>query len=416
VGRSYRRLLLFAAAWSALVLLAYRLEIGHQDRMVNEVALSQARALFQQASDTREWNAAREGVYVEVSEEVAPSPHLAVADRDVVTSDGVHLTKVHHARMTREIGEIGESQRGWVVHIHVTSLKPLRPGNRPTAWEAAALREFEQGASARFGFFVDDEKRSQFRYMEPVLVEASCLECHGHQGYEVGDVRGGLSVTFPVAALVRSQALARQELRLGFIFVWLSGLGIMASVAYSFEQKRRLVGKLRDLALVSELTGLHNRRGFLTVAQKQLESARREGKHALLMFFDVNGLKQINDTYGHDEGDNALKLAGQALKSTFRGSDVVARFGGDEFVALLPGCPGRFAELVLERLRARTEAIGVGSRRPYRLSLCELVDEADRRMYRAKRVLPRQRGGGLVSEPSVRMAVAGKRTDFRPAR
>lgn len=402
--RSYRWLVLIGAAWTGLLIVPYLLEIEHQDRMVNEVALSQARALFKQASDAREWNASRDGVYVEVGRGVAPSPYLEAIDRDVVTTDGVLLTKVHHARMTREIGEVGESQRGWGVHVHFTSLNPLRPDNAPTPWEASALGRFEEGATEQSGFFLDDLKRSHFRYMEPFLVEESCLECHGHQGYEVGDVRGGLSVTFPVDTLVHTKAVAGRELLLETLFVWLSGLGIMATIGYSFEQKRRLVGKLRELALVNELTGLHNRRGFVTVAEKQLESAQREGKRTLLLFIDVDGLKHINDTYGHDEGDSALILTGQVLKSTFRGSDIVARFGGDEFVALLPGCPQEFAELILHRLRAKTEAVADGSRRPFRLSLCvgaaefdpsqpvsleELIDKADGRMYSAKRKLQR---------------------------
>lgn len=397
--RSYRRLFLFAAAWTGLLIVPYRLELGHQERVVREVALSQARALFQQASDTRDWNAARDGVYVRVGEGVEPNPYLEVADRDVVTTDGESLTMVHHARMTREIGEVGESKRGWGLHVHVTSLKPLRPGNAPTPWEATALRGFEEGATEEFGSFLDDQQRSHFRYMEPVLVQESCLECHAHQGYSEGDVRGGLSVTFPIDTLMRTKALAGHALLSGLILVWLSGLGIMATISYSFERNKRLASELRDLALVNELTGLRNRRGFLTVAKKQLESARRTGDGALLLFIDMDRLKQINDTYGHDEGDRALRLTGQILKSTFRASDIVARFGGDEFVVFLPGCPGEFAELVLDRLRAAVEASSNGKKQPYRLSLCvgtaefdpsrpasldELLIEADRRMYGTK--------------------------------
>lgn len=135
--------------------------------------------------------------------------------------------------------------------------------------------------------------------------------------------------------------------------------------------------------------------------QPQLESAQRTGERALMLFIDVDGLKGINDTYGHDEGDCALKLAAEALKSTFRGSDIVARFGGDEFVAFLPGCPGDFADRILDRLETKTRALSADSQKPYRLSLCvgavefdpavpasldEMIKEADRRMYGARRM------------------------------
>src|SRR5713226_10469939 len=95
-----------------------------------------------------------------------------------------------------------------------------------------------------------------------------------------------------------------------------------------------LLAEMGDLALVDELTGLYNRRGFMAIAERQLKVGRRSGKGMLLFFIDVDDLKQINDSYGHAEGDRVLKHITEALEKTFRDSDVIARMGGDEFVVL----------------------------------------------------------------------------------
>src|SRR5207245_2726343 len=95
-----------------------------------------------------------------------------------------------------------------------------------------------------------------------------------------------------------------------------------------------LQAELGNLALTDELTGLYNRRGFMAIAERQLKVGRRSGRGMLLFFIDVDRLKQINDSFGHAEGDRVLKHITEALEKTFRDSDVIARMGGDEFVVL----------------------------------------------------------------------------------
>src|SRR2546426_411655 len=95
-----------------------------------------------------------------------------------------------------------------------------------------------------------------------------------------------------------------------------------------------LQAELGNLALTDELTGLYNRRGFMAIAERQLKLGRRSGRGMLLFFIDVDRLKQINDSFGHAEGDRVLKHITEALEKTFRDSDVIARMGGDEFVVL----------------------------------------------------------------------------------
>jgi diguanylate cyclase (GGDEF)-like protein len=93
--------------------------------------------------------------------------------------------------------------------------------------------------------------------------------------------------------------------------------------------------KLQEISLVDELTGVFNRRGFYHVALQQMEIAKRTKKGLLFCFFDMDSLKDINDTFGHNAGDQALRSATLILKKLFRGSDIISRWGGDEFMVLM---------------------------------------------------------------------------------
>lgn len=156
--------------------------------------------------------------------------------------------------------------------------------------------------------------------------------------------------------------------------------------------------ELSNLALQDELTGLYNRRGFLALAERQLKLARRSGRSLLLFFIDVDGLKEINDVFGHGEGDAALKCTAEALEATFRDSDVIARLGGDEFAVLAIEASGQSEATIRERLTeylnsARQASdyqfsVSLGAARfdPWdQTSIRDLIAEADGAMYEQKR-------------------------------
>ncbi len=133
------------------------------------------------------------------------------------------------------------------------------------------------------------------------------------------------------------------------------------------EALRRNADLLVSLSLVDELTQLRNRRGFFELAEQALKVARRE-RHMLGLFFvDLNGLKQINDHLGHLVGDQALRDTADALRSTFRESDIVARLGGDEFVALAH--VQNDTSTLRERLREQLAVLNAGAGRPYKLDV-----------------------------------------------
>jgi diguanylate cyclase (GGDEF)-like protein len=157
--------------------------------------------------------------------------------------------------------------------------------------------------------------------------------------------------------------------------------------------------ELRHLALSDDLTCLYNRRGFYAAATQQLKIARRNHKPAALFFCDVNGLKVINDAYGHREGDLALVRTADALEEVFRDSDVLARLAGDEFAILAADISPEHEHRILKRLHESVRTAGKDELR-YELSvsvgtawfdpqnpmaLGELMEQADRSMYEQKR-------------------------------
>ncbi len=165
-------------------------------------------------------------------------------------------------------------------------------------------------------------------------------------------------------------------------------------------ERKRAEAALQSLSLVDELTGLYNRRGFLAVAEKHLVSIRRTHKVPVILYADLDGLKEINDSLGHHEGDRALKKTAEVLKETFRSSDILARLGGDEFVVLAAVDVDESADSLTMRLQDKLDEANALGSRPYDLSFSvglahftdddnhsieELMAQADRAMYEQKR-------------------------------
>lgn len=202
-------------------------------------------------------------------------------------------------------------------------------------------------------------------------------------------------------------------------------LRVAVHPAVWYAVKHALVEReLHHLALCDDLTCLYNRRGFFAAATQQLKLARRNQKPALLLFCDLDGLKSINDTYGHREGDQALVRAADALEAVFRDSDVLARIGGDEFAVLAADLPPRYQQTIFARLQKALNRAGKDEPR-YDLSLScgtawfdpqnpvslgELMEQADRAMYERKRS---NRDPIIPTEALIRKTAAARKFELR---
>lgn len=155
--------------------------------------------------------------------------------------------------------------------------------------------------------------------------------------------------------------------------------------------------ELLNQALTDDLTGLYNRRGFRIMAEQELRHSFRLGTSVVLLSIDIDTFKQINDTLGHPEGDKILKGVAATLKQSFRSSDIIGRWGGDEFLVLALDAPEgsvaimseRFKKNVADRFRqlGKSYIIGVtvGSSSGVNKSLDQLIKESDTSMYANKK-------------------------------
>jgi two-component system, cell cycle response regulator len=179
----------------------------------------------------------------------------------------------------------------------------------------------------------------------------------------------------------------------------LDGAHLARALRHAIE-RNRLHAALLDLALVDELTGLYNRRGFLTLATRDLRLARRGDETLLVAFADLDDLKRVNDTSGHAVGDRALRDAATVLRLTFRDSDLIARIGGDEYAVLVRHAGPESADILSDRFKRQVREFNRRAVRPYQLSVslgfaaheastlssvAGLLDRADRALYRHKR-------------------------------
>ena len=171
-------------------------------------------------------------------------------------------------------------------------------------------------------------------------------------------------------------------------------------VVRDITEFKRLEERLHNLAITDDLTGLYNRRGFRLLAEQELRHAQRLNAETILLSIDVDDFKSINDAFGHDEGDKVLKLVAKTLNETFRGTDIITRWGGDEFIVLALDAPSGFVPLLSDRFQqnlsknAKEEclnypvqvSIGMESADIFEDStLNTLILNADRNMYQMKK-------------------------------
>ncbi|MCX7709428.1 MAG: GGDEF domain-containing response regulator [Clostridia bacterium] len=174
---------------------------------------------------------------------------------------------------------------------------------------------------------------------------------------------------------------------------------LVKSISYAIERSH-LQMELMAMAHIDELTKLYNRRGFLAMARQQQKIATRTHRGTQLYFIDLDKMKEINDNFGHKEGDLALIETAKILKKTFRESDIVARLGGDEFVVLAIEINEDFSDTIIRRIHENVAEFNASSSSLFNLSLSigvahippdstatieELLVKADSSMYENKR-------------------------------
>lgn len=526
-----QKYLLIILVWSGLVIASLAYNFSSLAKSTYNLASSAAIATVNKDISFRKWATSHGGVYVPPTERAPSNPYLIHPERDVVTSSGIELTLMNPAYMLRDMQRHFGDDYG--TRTNITSLNPLNPNNIPDPWEIKVLKGFETNPTqAQEISLIDGEPF--MRVMLPFYVEPACLKCHSHQGYEVGQVRGGIGTSVPMQPFLNQQIRHQFEMMLSHGLVWLVGLGgfifgwrrelkldaervrsekaleeneaLYRSVTNNgqaliwladldknctffnqpwlnftgraleqeigtgwtkgvhpedidyclrtfrdafdqhenFEMVYRLkrhdgqyrwildegaprynsagefagyighcldVTELREaktevefLAHFDPLTHMPNRRLIQDYIQQALEASEQSEQYGALILVDIDNFKLLNDTLGHEVGDQMLKQVAARLRGLFKNKAQLGRFGGDEFMILIDLLTDDehiaaeqaevYSRKVLSQLRLpfnlqsqeyqTTSSIGImlfkGTERPVE----ELLRNAELAMYQAK--------------------------------
>jgi PAS domain S-box-containing protein len=204
----------------------------------------------------RNWVANYGGVYVPIDEKTQPNSNLAhIPERDITTPSGKLLTLVNPAYMTRLLYEFGLEKTE--LRRNLTSLRPIFSGNVPDPWEKKALKSFELGSLEISGIDTIDGEE-YYRLMRPLLTEKECLKCHAQQGYKVGDIRGGITISVPMKPYRNLSTATISRFSFVHLIVWLIGLGGILIGYFSLNKSDRKRNKA-EVELLQLNQGLENR-------------------------------------------------------------------------------------------------------------------------------------------------------------
>ena len=224
-----------------------------------ETARIEARSAFENDVIYRRWNASHGGVYAPVTKDTPPNTYLKTRHREIQTPDGTLLTKINPAYMTRQVHELAAKTYGR--RGHITSLTPIRPQNAPDTWEKAALERFERGES-EVSSIESIDQTDHLRLMRPLITEKGCLACHAEQGYKQGDIRGGISISIPMAPHAAIEQANITTLSLIYLILWTIGVsGTLLGMLFlnrqiqKRQQAEALLLKHEKMAGVVEMAG-----------------------------------------------------------------------------------------------------------------------------------------------------------------
>lgn len=332
------------------------------EELTVSVLHQQAKSLFNQVILLRRWITGHGGVYVLVRPGVAPNPFLTTLPNLKVNivdqQDGKLYTLRNPGLATREMSQLSLQSEGY--SFHISSLKPINiETNSPDAFERQALLKFEQGIKEVYGV----EQRPEgptYRYMAPLVYENTCNRCHSHQGYKIGDIRGGVSISIPMNDVVKKMHQNRIWTAASAVTVLLLLFGVLACIYRRFMRTvREAQASLVEMAIMDATSGLLNRRAGLQRAEEEISRQKRSGRPFSCLLLDLDHFKGINDTYGHLSGDEAITQFGSVLKGAVRKHDIVCRYGGEEFLVLLPDTDLPAAQITAEKIRRRIEEMQI---------------------------------------------------------
>lgn len=252
---------------TVLMLTNYRTNVYEVNKeYYHKIVYEEAKNHFENLKVFRAWNAKYGGVYVKSDGKIQPNEFLV--DNHIFTKDGELLVKINPAWMTKQVAELMNKNENTKYKYKITSLKPLNPANTPNKFEKEALSFFEKNLAEDYYFKVDEESNS-FNFMGKLSVDKSCLHCHASQGYKEGEVRGGISISFPFEFYNANEKELEYSYKLQMFFIVLIGVIIYGFIFYivnrfykeqeelnELKEKYKLMYDRYELAVSSSELGL----------------------------------------------------------------------------------------------------------------------------------------------------------------
>lgn len=236
----FRYALVVAAALSALIAMSLFWTLNNLEKQVVSLATIEARSNWNKDQAFRRWATRHGGLYVKPDERTPPNPYLDhLPNRDVETTEGEKLTLMNPAYMMSQMTKEFEAMYG--IKGKITGQVLLNPKNKPDPWERDVLKRFDNGVKEVIEQR-DIDGEPYIRFMKPMVMNEGCVLCHGHLGFDVGDIRGGVSVSIPLKPYFAAMEGSKRAILISHGGVWVFGLcliGVIAHRRQSLEGERR---------------------------------------------------------------------------------------------------------------------------------------------------------------------------------
>lgn len=214
--------ILILVAWSIIVSASFFWNMFNEQQQTMRLAHKDAIANFNKDQAFRLWASSHGGVYVPVTEKTPPNKHLShLKERDISTPSGKQLTLMNPAYMVRQM--MDDYSQLYGIKGRIVSTKPFNKNNTPDSWEHKALKHFEQGSKEITEISTIDDI-PYLRIIRPMVTQKGCLKCHGFQGYQVDDIRGGVGVSISLQPYFDEQQISIIKFFISHALIWLIGL------------------------------------------------------------------------------------------------------------------------------------------------------------------------------------------------
>lgn len=388
-------IVLSMAAWTGILFGLYLWAAGGEREHFAETVKLKALSLANYTQALRGWIGEHGGVYIEIDDKITPHPLLAhVPERDIETPSGRKLTLLNSPSVLHEISRDFNNGEGNLIRL--VSNRPMNPTNMPDDWEKKALIELEAGEADVQGF-ASDGRSNLFRLMYPMKLKPKCLDCHHYSTGDPQKIVGGLSVIVDKTPYDKLSEKMIRKISTGYLGVWI--IGLFGLAAFDFTGAR-LLRNIEFTATHDGLTRLKNRWEIERLLNLERERASRSGNSMYAMMLDIDNFKRVNDTFGHQAGDEALRAVAEAVRQTIRKTDIAGRYGGEELLVLASNLSYDGAKMLAQRLNATikatpirlqdgktisvTASIGVSCYSAERTSSASIIKSADEALYKAK--------------------------------